>query len=80
MCLRVSYKEKYKKNDFLAFLKLMKKGVRSEDGVGSEVGSGSAPKCHGSPTQDFVIAVPVLTFFQIQSILYHALFRIPGTR
>jgi hypothetical protein len=34
-----------KKYDFLlASLKSMKKGV------GSGVGSGSAPKCHGSPT------------------------------
>ncbi len=38
-CLRANYK---KKKTFLASLKSMKKGVG--------FGSGSAPKCHGSPT------------------------------
>ncbi len=52
MCLQASYKKKiWKKNNFFASLKSLKKGV------GSGVGSGSisqryrsAPKCHGSPT------------------------------
>jgi hypothetical protein len=39
MCLWASYKKKMKTN-FFAFLKTVKKGV----------GSGSAPKCHGSPS------------------------------
>jgi hypothetical protein len=39
MCLKAIYK---KKNIFFASLKSMKKGVG--------FGSGSAPKCHGSPT------------------------------
>ncbi len=44
MCLLESYKKKMWKNVFLASLKSMKKEV------GSGVGPGSAPKCHGSPT------------------------------
>jgi hypothetical protein len=40
MCLHVSYKEKYAKRYIFAPLKSLKKGV----------GSGSASKCHGSPS------------------------------
>jgi hypothetical protein len=47
MCLRVSYK---KKIDFFASLKSLKKGVRFGVGFRSGAGSGSEPKCHGSPT------------------------------
>jgi hypothetical protein len=46
MCLRISYKKKIRKF-FYASLKPLKKGVESG------VGSGSAPKCHGSPTLVF---------------------------
>jgi hypothetical protein len=50
------------KNIFFASLKSMKKGVRSGVGSGSgsisqRYGSGSAPKCHGSPTLIFSLAV-----------------------
>ncbi len=61
--MRVSYKkkiwQKVKKHNFFASLKSLKKGVGSEDGSGAgsgsvtgsqRYGSGSAPKCHGSPT------------------------------
>jgi hypothetical protein len=54
MCLWVSYKNKiFLKNIFFTSLKSLKKGVGS--GVGSgfisqRYRSGSAPKCHGSPT------------------------------
>ncbi len=45
MCLWARYKKKYEeKKYFFASLKSIKKGV------GSGVGAGSAPKCHGSPT------------------------------
>jgi hypothetical protein len=46
MSVRVCYKKKtYEKNNFLASLKLLKKGVES-----TVHRYGSAPKCHGSPT------------------------------
>jgi hypothetical protein len=39
------------KKIFFAFLKSMKKGVGSGSGsISQSYGSGSAPKCHGSPT------------------------------
>jgi hypothetical protein len=50
MCLQVSYKKKNEgKITFLASLKSLKKGVRSGS-VSQRYGSGSASKCHGSPT------------------------------
>jgi hypothetical protein len=56
MCLWASFKKKMKKIIFFASLKSMKKGVWSGVGSGSIIqrygsrGSGSVPKCHGSPT------------------------------
>jgi hypothetical protein len=49
MCLHVSYKEKYAKRYIFAPLKSLKKGVGSGS-VSQRCGSGSAPKCHGSPS------------------------------
>jgi hypothetical protein len=46
MCLRVSYKKKYEKNNFFASLKSLKKGVVSE------VGSGSVSQRYGSADPD----------------------------
>jgi hypothetical protein len=42
MCLQLSYKEKYEKNNFFASLKSLKKGV----------GSGSVSQRGGSPDPD----------------------------
>ncbi len=53
MCPRVSYQKKnLKKYNFFASLKLMKKGVGSGS-ISQRYGihgSGSTPKCQGSPT------------------------------
>ncbi len=53
MCLRISLRKKYEKNNFLASLKSLKKGVGSgvkPGPISQRCGSRSAPKCHGSPT------------------------------
>jgi hypothetical protein len=52
MCLRVSYKKKYEKKLIFCILQLLKKGVGSGS-ISQRYGihgSGSTPKCQGSPT------------------------------
>ncbi len=66
MCLWASYAKKYEKKFVLASLKTMKKRKESDPELDPDLdqnpdplvrgvkirGSGSAPKCHGSPTVD----------------------------
>jgi hypothetical protein len=84
MCLWVSYKKKYEKIKNFAYLKPLKKGVGSGVGSGSVsqrygfLGSGSAPKCHGSLSMIFVYMKEKLNDPQYDR-LENAPPRVPGT-